>query len=481
MVVTFKNKINITSPKKYIFAFMKVLYSIIFLFFCYTVNAQVNSDSILIKKIFDEELSNGQCYENLRYLCKGFGKRLTGSPIAAGAVEWSYHKMRSYGFDTVYKQDVMVPHWVRGATEKAHYELGKSMKIIPVSICALGGSIGGEIKGEVIEVKSFEELRALKKENVKGKIVFFNRPMDDTKINTFGAYGGAVNQRGRGAIEAGYMGAVGVIVRSMSVGINPYPHTGAMRYSDTVSKIPACAISTLDAEKLSDDLKKNTRLFFQYSLYSHTLPDTLSHNVICEIQGSEHPEEIMVMGGHLDAWDLGEGAHDDGAGLVQCLEALRLFKQMGIRPKHTIRCVFFMNEENGLKGGLKYAEMARLNNEKHVLALESDEGGFTPRGFSFDATGDTLARLLGYNKTFHPYYMDDFHMGGGGSDIGPLKEQGCVLMDLSPDTQRYFDFHHAATDVFEGVNKRELLMGAAGIAGIMYLLDTHWEEICGKQ
>lgn len=269
------------------------------------------------------------------------------------------------------------------------------------------------------------------------------------------------------------MGAIGVIVRTMSVGINPYPHTGAMRYADSVIKIPACAISTKDAEQLSIDLERFTDLTFNFSIISQTLADTISHNVVCEIRGSEHPEEIILMGGHLDAWDMAEGAHDDGAGVVQCLEALRLMKQLGIKPKHTLRCVFFMNEENGLRGGTKYAELAKMKKEKTILALESDEGGFTPRGFAFDATGDTLQRLYAYKKLFRPYYMDDFRDGGGGADIGPLKEQGCVLMDLNPDTQRYFDFHHAVTDVFESVNKRELEMGAAGIAGIIYLIDKN--------
>jgi carboxypeptidase Q len=452
---------------------------ILFLFLSTLLHAQVNQDSIMLKRIFDEELSHGKCNDNLRELCKGYGKRLTGSPIAAGAVEWSYNKMKSYGFDTAYKQEVMVPHWVRGRKETASYITSRSpypkpgVPPTPVSICALGGSIGGNISGQVIEVKSFEELRALGKEKVKGKIVFFNRPMDDTKINTFSAYGGAVNQRGRGAVEAGYLGAIGVIVRTMSVGINPYPHTGAMHYADTVVKIPACAISTLDAEKLSADLKQYPFILLSYEMFCKTLPDTLSHNVICEIRGSEHPEEIIVMGGHLDAWDMAEGAHDDGSGVTQCLEALRLMKQLGIKPKHTIRCVFFMNEENGLRGGTKYAEIAKLKKERTILALESDEGGFTPRGFAFDATGDTLNRLCNFKKLFAPYYMDDLHHGGGGSDIGPLQDLGCVLMSLNPDTQRYFDFHHAATDVFEGVNKREQEMGAAGITGIIYLIDEY--------
>ncbi len=458
--------------QKNIFAAMKLFLLVLsFLFIGLVATAQ--SDSVTIQNIFNEELSHGQCHENLRELCKGYGKRLTGSPIAAGAVEWSFAKMKTYGFDTVYKQEVMVPHWVRGNPEKASYTLNNKTSI-NVSVCALGGSIGGNIKGNIVEVHSFDELRALGKDKVKGKIVFFNRAMDDTKINTFEAYGGAVNQRGRGANEASYMGAVGVIVRTMSVGINPFPHTGAMmRYTDSVTKIPACAISTQDAEMLSKDLKRNPTLNFSLAMSCQWFPDTLSHNVICEIRGNEHPEQIIVIGGHLDAWDMAEGAHDDGAGVVQSLEALRLMKQLGIKPKHTIRVVFFMNEENGLRGGVKYAAVAKANNEKHLFALESDEGGFTPRGFAMDATGDTLTKFLGYANLFQPYHMQEFKDGGGGSDIGPLRDLGCVMMSLTPDSQRYFDFHHAATDVFEGVNKRELELGAAGIASIIYLVDKY--------
>ena len=453
---------------------MKFKIIIPFLFLSLFLNAQNNQDSVTLKRIFDEELGHGQSHENLRELCKGYGKRLSGSPIAAGAVEWSFKKMNSQGFDTVFKQEVMVPHWVRGKKEIASYFINSASKIRSVSVCALGGSIGGKIHGNVIEVKSFEQLKALGKDNVKGHIVFFNRPMDDTKINTFAAYGSAIDQREFGANEASIAGATAVIVRSMSLGMNPYPHTGMMMsYTDSVAKIPACAISTEDAEKLSKDLEKSPMLSFSLEMHCQWLPDTLSHNVICELRGTEHPQEIIVVGGHLDAWDMAEGAHDDGAGVVQSLEVLRLMKKLNISPKHTIRCVFFMNEENGMRGGLKYAEVARLKKEKHLAALESDEGGFTPRGFSFEATGDTLKRLYAFRNLFAPYNMDCFHDGGGGVDIGPLKDLGAILMDLNPDTQRYFDFHHAATDVFEGVNKRELEMGAAGITGIIYLIDKY--------
>lgn len=460
---------------------MRRVYTILLIFISLLIQAQNASDSAVIRSIFTEALSRGKSYDNLRELCKGYGKRLSGSPVAAGAVDWSYNKMMSYGFDTVYKQEVMVPHWVRGESEHAYAwfagnDGGQSRGLFYYSVCALGGSIATPAegtRGQIVEVKSFEELRALGKDAVKGKIVFFNRPMDDSRINTFEAYGGAVNQRGRGAIEAAYMGAVGVIVRSMSIGINPYPHTGAMRYSDTVVKIPACAISTMDAENLSELVHREDKVIFTFIQRCETRPDTLSYNVIAEIRGSEKPEEIIVVGGHLDAWDMAEGAHDDGAGVIQSLEALRIFKTLGIRPKRTIRCVFYMNEENGLRGGVKYAEVAKAKKEKHIAALESDEGGFTPRGFAFDATGDTLKRLKSYAPLFKPYYMDRFSDGGGGADISPLKEHGAVMMDITPDTQRYFDYHHALTDVFEAVNKRELEMGAGGIASLLYLLSKY--------
>lgn len=455
---------------------MKYVYAILlFTLVCLNTTAQTYlQDSAVIRKIYTEELTNGRSYSMLDYLCTKIGARLSGSNNAQIAVNWTQNIMAKYGFDKVYLQEVKVPHWVRGPKEVASFEEKGSVNF--VQICALGGSIGTGTEGirtKLIEVKSFEELRALSPDTVRGKIVFFNRPMDPSKINTFDAYSGAVDQRANGAIEAARMGALGVVVRSMNVSIDKYPHTGAMRYHPDVNKIPAAAISTKDADFLSARLKANPKLNFHYRMLCDTLPDVKSYNVIGEILGYEKPEEIILVGGHLDSWDLGTGAHDDGAGCMQAIEALRLLKAVGVKPKRTIRVVLFMNEENGLRGARAYAKEAKELSENHIAAVESDAGGFTPRGFGLDCEPEKLAKIQSWTPLLAPYGLYQIGEGHGGADIGPLKEQGAALIGLSPDSQRYFDFHHAATDRLEGVNKRELEMGAAAMASLLYLLSQY--------
>ena len=325
----------------------------------------------------------------------------------------------------------------------------------------------------MIEVQNFEELDQLGESKIKGKIVFFNRPMEPKHVKTFNAYGGAVNQRGSGASKAAKYGALASVTRSMSLKNDEHPHTGAMRYEEGVNKIPAAAISTKDADLLSAAIKKgNAKMFIQFNC--ETLPDVLSYNVIGEIKGTEFPDEIISVGGHLDSWDLGEGAHDDGAGCVQSIEVLRIFKNLNYKPKRTIRAVMFMNEENGLRGGLKYAEEAKRLNEKHLAAIETDAGGFTPRGFGFTASAEQLAKIQQWLPLLKPYGTDFLQAGGGGADIGPLnKTFGTPIAGLMPDSQRYFDIHHARSDVFENVNKRELNLGAVNMAALIYLVDKY--------
>lgn len=436
-----------------------------------------NGDSVTIRRIFDMALENGHAYHNLEYLCKKIGPRLSGSANAQKAITWSKNLMENYGFDRVYLQDLMVPVWERGVKEQAYFIEGNTK--IPVPVSALGSSIATPATGlqaEILEVQSFAELKALGENRVKGKIVFFNRPFDQRFFDTFEAYGSAVDQRGQGAVEAAKLGAVGVIVRSMSSGLDDFPHTGGMRYQEGVKKIPAAAISTRAAEMLSRKLKLRKLPAIQFYLKQNcrTLPDAPSFNVIAEIRGTEKPDEIITVGGHLDSWDLAEGAHDDGAGVMQAIEALRIFKILGIRPKHTIRAVLFMNEENGLRGGLKYAEMAKLNKEKHIAAIESDEGGFTPRGFAVEDAPDALEHISKWKTLLKPYKVNDIEAGSSGADIRPLRTiQGTVLIGFKPDSQRYFDIHHSSNDVFENVNKRELELGAASIASLIYLIDLY--------
>lgn len=412
----------------------------------------------------------------LEHLTTRIGPRLSGSPGAAAAVEWSRHVMQEYEFDSVWLQPVMVPHWVRGQTEEGRIVNSRKMGTVPVNVCALGGSVGtgpGGIAAGIVEVKTFDELKSLGASKIKGKIVFFNRPMDPTKINTFAAYGGAVNQRGAGASEAARYGAVAVIVRSMGLNEEEYPHTGGMQYALNVPQIPAVAISTKHADLLSKLLKDDSALQFYMETHCETLPDAPSFNVVGEIKGSEYSDEIIVVGGHLDSWDLAQGAHDDGAGCVQSIEVLRLFKAIGYKPKRTIRAVMFMNEENGLRGGLKYAELAEANKERHLAAIESDRGGFAPRGFSMTATAADREKIKSWRSLLEPYGLTDFNMEGGGADIGPLAKFNIPLIEFVPDSQRYFDYHHTPQDTFDKVSKRELEMGAGSMAALVYLLDRY--------
>lgn len=428
-----------------------------------------------MRSIYDEALTNGQSYEMLEYLSLNIGHRLSGSPQAAAAVEWTRQKMTELGFDKVYLQEVMVPHWVRGPIETARIVNSNKLGSVELSICALGNSIGtgpDGILAQVVEVKNFEELQKLGKKNIEGKIVFFNRPMDPKHIRTFYAYGGAVDQRVQGATEAARYGAVGVVVRSMTLAQDDVPHTGTLRYDESVEKIPAVAISTNGADLLSKSLAGQPGLKLYFETHCKMLEDVLSYNVIGEITGWELPDEYITVGGHLDSWDLGDGSHDDGAGCVQSIEVLRLFNSLGIRPRRTLRAVMFMNEENGLRGGIKYAEVAKKMGEKHFAALESDAGGFTPKGFSVNADDDTYNKIASWKNIFSTYGVHEIVKGYGGADINPLKDQGVILLGLMPDSQRYFDYHHTMIDTFDKVNKRELELGSAAMAALIYLLDS---------
>ena len=444
------------------------------------VSQKVNKeDSTVIKQIFDTSLSDGASYEWLDYMSNNIGSRLSGSLGAELAVTYTKEEMEALGVDKVWLQPVMVPKWTRGAKEYSYIETSPGVTSL-ADICALGGSVPtpyGGLKTGVVEVKSFEELEGLGREKIEGKIVFYNRPMQDDLIQTMRAYGGAVGQRYSGAAEAAKYGAAGVIVRSMSLRQDDFPHTGAMSYGDTPEnlRIPACAISTNGANYLSVTLKLQPDLLFYFNQNCRTFPDVQSYNVIGEITGSENPDKFIVVGGHLDSWDLGDGSHDDGAGCVQSMEVLRILKKIGYKPKHTIRAVMFMNEENGLRGGNKYAAEAKRKNEQHVFALESDSGGFTPRGFSFDVSDTNFAQIKSWDVLFEPYLINRFVKGGSGADIGPLKKEGMatVLAGLRPDSQRYFDYHHAANDTFDKVNKRELELGAAAMTSIIYLMDKY--------
>ena len=435
-----------------------------------------SKDEQALKEIYKSSLTNAKCYPWLDHLSNSIGSRLSGSTGAEKAVLYTKAQLETLGLDKVYLQEVMVPKWVRGEKEIAYLQLGKQK--INFQICALGGSVATPKKGvqaNIIEVKSLEELKALGTAKVKDKIIFFNRPMDPEYIETFKAYGSCVDQRSSGAREAGLLGAKAVIVRSMNLRLDDLPHTGSTNYGDISNdlKIPAAAISTIGAELLSKSLKNNPNatLFFKQSC--ETFPDVLSFNVVGEIKGTEHPDRIMVVGGHLDSWDLGDGSHDDGAGCVQSMEVLNIFKNIGYKPKNTLRVVLFMNEENGVRGGKEYETQSSKNNENHIFALESDSGGFSPRGFTIEADEVNFDKISSWSALFEPYLIHRFVKGHSGVDIGPLQSKHIVKVGLQPDSQRYFDHHHAANDTFDAVNKRELELGAAAMASLIYLVDQN--------
>lgn len=440
-------------------------------------HAQTQEDAHKLESFYRTSLLEGQSYDWLDYLSNQIGGRLSGSLNAERAVAWAKEELEALELDRVWLQPVLVPKWVRGPKEFALIETEPGVTF-NVPITALGGSVATPsvgLKAEVVEVQNFEDLERLGREAIEGKIVFFNRPMQADLISTFEAYGGCVNQRYSGAREASKFGAIGVIVRSMNLRLDDLPHTGAMSYGDqpVSQRIPAAAISTNAAEKLSNLLRIAPKLKFLFRQQCKQYDDVLSYNVIGEITGTEYPNEIITVGGHLDSWDIGDGAHDDGAGCVQSMEVVRLFKKLNHKPKRTIRVVLFMNEENGLRGGNKYAEIAAMKGETHIFALESDAGGFTPRGFSFDCSDMEFEQVLRWKPLFKPYLIHYFEKGGSGADIGPLKSKTNVLAGLRPDSQRYFDHHHAENDTFDAVNKRELELGAATLTSLVYLYDTY--------
>ncbi len=435
------------------------------------LNAEVSEETHHIAKRFvSTALNDWKGYFLLAELCQ-IGPRLSGSENSLRAIKWAEEKMNELGFDSVWLQPVMVPHWVRGNVEEAVILNSKLFEDKVLNVLAIGGSVPTPAEGitaQIVEVKNFEELEK-KKEEVNGKIIFLSRSLDQSLVNTFAGYGGAVNQRTRGAIEAAKYGAVGVIVRSVTTKHDNVPHTGSLSYVDSIPKIPAVTIGTSDADFLSAALKQEPDLKIKLRLNCKTLPDAQSYNVIGELKGIENPDEAIVVSGHFDSWDAGCGAHDDGAGCIQALEVLDLFRRLDIRPKRTIRCVFFINEENGVKGGRVYGEYSKTSIEKHIAAIESDRGAFTPRGFSVDADSIIIDKI----KSWLPYLkharIEWVEKGGSGVYISFIKSAK-ALIGYVPDDQRYFDVHHSANDTFESVHPREMELGSAAMAILTYLI-----------
>ena len=459
----------------------------IFYFLSSGAKAQ-NTDSLTIRRIFNEAMPDTTSYNNLRYLCTHIVGRLCGSPKAEEAVQWAKKVLEGMNLDTVFLQETKVKHWIRGNEEVIVKP--RKAKGYKLQACAIGGSVSTPANGitsKVIEVYDDDDLKKLGKEKIAGNIIFFNHPANPAVYYTFGAYGEAVKFRASGASEAAKYGAIAVIVRSATLAHDNFPHTGVMHYKDSIPRIPAMCISTNDADKLSRELKKEPSMNIFMRVASSEQPEAISYNVIGEIRGSETPDDHIIFGGHLDSWDIGQGANDDGTGVVQTIEILRLFKALNIKPKRTIRVVVFMDEEMDQRGAKTYAEYAlgkshaMLPNSKfkipkpeyHIAAIEADRGGTTPFGFSIDASDEQYAKIKSWKDLLSPYGLYMFDKGGSGVDVGKLKPLGTALIALVTDSQRYFDYHHSANDTFDKVNQRELQLGSFSMAALVYLIDKY--------
>lgn len=432
-------------------------------------------EAAMLRQIYSEALVHGAAFENLRALVTTAPGRLAGSPAYNRAADWSEHTLGALKLDRVYRQDVMVPHWERGAKESVTLlpPAGGKGEGIALTAAALGGSVPGDLTAEVVEVKSLAELDQLGRAKLAGKIVFFNRPMDPASVNPGPAYGGAGDQRNQGPGIAAKFGAAGALTRSLSHAHDDVPHTGYTGYLPGQPKIPAAALSTLAADKLSAALAATPHAQVHVKINSKWFDDAPACNVIGEIRGSEFPDQIIVVGGHLDSWDIAPGAHDDGAGVVQSIEVLRIFRALGLQPRHTLRCVLFASEENSLNGATTYASLAKGAPEKHLFAVESDNGGFEAHGFSLGNTqGDAAKRAERWLPLFQPYGIFFFRQGGAGADVTPLMALGATVGEITPDSQRYFDIHHTTEDSLDKVNPRELHLGAAALASLIWLVDT---------
>ena len=431
------------------------------------------SDSVVLQKIREEILLHGTCYANLRVLTKTIGHRLSGSPAAAKAVQWGLSCMRASGADTAWLQPVWVPHWVRGK-ESLEIKVPGSKSFTPIRMLSLGNSRGNgkPVEATVLMVQNFDAFNKLSSQEVAGKIVFFNYRFRQDLVSPFAAYGDAIKYRAFAPTVVAQKGGAGVIIRSLSSGEDDEPHTGMTRIVDSIRKIPSVAVGNMGADALEAACKKGT-VIARVLTSGRMMDSVLSYNVIGELRGSEFPNEYVIVGGHLDSWDVGEGAVDDGAGCVQSIEVLRAIKALGIPPKRSIRAVLFMNEENGVRGGHAYADSAKARNEKHILAMESDAGGFTPRGIGLEMPEEKKAIIRKWAPLFEPLQAADFTRDEGGTDIDPLAKMGTPLAGLNPDPQRYFEYHHTSQDKLEAVNHRELKMGAAVMASLIYLVSEH--------
>lgn len=433
------------------------------------VNAQ-DINSINIKKIYDNALSTDLAYKQLERLCKEAPGRLIGTPNSFIAIDLMKKYMEEMGADSVFLQSFTSPAWICNSATAMMIIDGNETALTIDALGPSGSTPKQGLSAEIIEVMSLDEVRALGREKVEGKIVFYNRPMNKTYFNTFKAYSEAVDQRYWGPSVAKEFGAIASITRSATAGLNDYPHTGSCQMEG--EKIPAIAISTNDAEKLSKAFKSNPKLKVKIKIDAEDII-TNTYNLIADLKGHEKPDEYIVVGGHIDAWHNTEGAHDDGVGCLQSTEVLRLFKELGIKNKRSIRIILYMDEELYQSGGNAYAAYSKENNIKNYFAMESDAGGFTPRFITTNASESALAKMQEFVPLLKAYGLEDIIAGGGGVDIDPLKELGVPLSGYRSDWQRYFDMHHCAYDTFDKINFREMQLGSAAMASFIYLVDKY--------
>lgn len=430
-----------------------------------------DEDKIIINSIFDNVMTSDVAYENLRYLCDSTPGRLLGSPNSYKAVDFMKVYFEELGADTVFLQEFTTPAWIHNYTKATMYSNGKEFIL---NADALGPSPStGEygITANILMVYSLDELKVKDPETIKDKIVFFNRAIDKTKINPFRGYGGAVDQRYHGPALAAELGAKGVIIRSVGTRTDKYPHTGSTNYRKPL--VPCAAISTKDADLLTEVLNSDKNVKINLFVDADYIEEITTYNLIADIKGNELPDEYIIVGGHIDAWFNTPGAHDDGAGCVQSADVLRIFKELGIQNKRSIRAIMYMDEEIFQSGGKAYLEYSKSNNIENYLALEADAGGFTPRGFNVDASDSIVSIISSYQKLLKPYGIEYISKGGSGVDIGPLKELNVPLMGYRTDPQRYMDLHHSGFDSFDKIHIRELQLGSGNMAAIIYLIDKY--------
>jgi carboxypeptidase Q len=412
-------------------------------------------------RIIGAALTKNKAYERLQYLTDHIGNRLSGSRNLENAIAWALTKMKEDGLDNVRAEKVMVPHWVRGQ---------ESLEVLPSGekfpLLGLGNSVGTPVEGiigDTVVVRNFAELDALG-EKVRGKIVVYNA--------SFTNYGATVQYRLNGASRAARYGAQAALVRSITPTSLQTPHTGAMNYDPAQPKIPVAAITIETAELLQRRYDNGEPLRLRLKMEAKFLPDAESANVVAELKGTERPDEIVLLGGHFDSWDVGQGAHDDGGSCIAAWEAIRLLKELGLRPRRTIRVVLFTNEENGLRGGNGYRDAHRAEIAKHIIAIESDSGIYRPEGFGLDATAPLLARanMLEIAKLLRGIDADRIAANGGGADIGPIVREGVVGANLDVEGSRYFDIHHTQADTLDKIDPRDLSLCVATMAVMAYTI-----------